>query len=422
MAIQVNTIREQFPALSLADEGKPRIYLDNPGGTQVPRQVLNRMENYLIQTNANHAGVFRTSVESDKVLQEAHQGMAELLNARNADEIVFGANMTTLTFAVSRSIGRLLNRGDTILLTHMDHEGNVGPWMHLAEDLGLKVKWLKFNLKTYEYDLNELAELLSEGNVRLAAINYASNCLGTVNDVKTITEMAHQTDTIVFVDAVQYVPHGPADVQNLGCDFLVCSPYKFFGPHQGVLWGKYELLQKLESYKVRPADNAPPGKYETGTQSHEGQAGTLGVIEYLEWLGESMGKEYQDNFKEFSGRRKNLHAAMQAIQEYEQILSERLISGLQMFPDVQIAGISNKKDFSRRVPTVSFTIKNKNPQIIAQKLADENIFVWHGHNYALEAIRLMGVEDSGGVIRIGPVHYNTIQEIDRTLEVLGTCL
>ena len=171
MAIQVNTIREQFPALSLADEGKPRIYLDNPGGTQVPRQVLNRMENYLIQTNANHAGVFRTSVESDKVLQEAHQGMAELLNARNADEIVFGANMTTLTFAVSRSIGRLLNRGDTILLTHMDHEGNVGPWMHLASDLGLKVKWLKFNLKTFEYDLNELAELLSEGNVRLAAIN-----------------------------------------------------------------------------------------------------------------------------------------------------------------------------------------------------------------------------------------------------------
>ena len=285
------------------------------------------------------------------------------------------------------------------------------------------MKWLKFNLKTYEYDLNELTELLSEGNVRLAAINYASNCLGTVNDVKKITEMVHQqSDAVVFVDAVQYVPHGSTDVQNLGCDFLVCSPYKFFGPHQGVLWGKYELLQKLESYKVRPADNVPPGKYETGTQSHEGQAGTLGVIEYLEWIGESMGTEYQKNIKEFSGRRKNLHAAMQSIQEYEQILSERLISGLQIFPDLQIAGISNKKDFSRRVPTVSFTVKNKNPQKIAQKLAHENIFVWHGHNYALEAVRLMGVEDSGGVIRIGPVHYNTIQEIDRTLEVLGTCL
>jgi len=422
MAIDVNAIRKEFPALSLTDKGNPRIYLDNPGGTQVPRQVLNRMENYLIKTNANHAGVFRTSVESDKVLQEAHQGMAELLNASNADEIVFGANMTTLTFAVSRSIGRLLNRGDTILLTHMDHEGNVGPWMHLAEDLGLKVKWLKFDLKTFEYDLNELAKLLSEGNVRLAAINYASNCLGTVNDIKTISEMAHQSDTIVFVDAVQYVAHGPVDVQNLGCDFLVCSPYKFFGPHQGVLWGKNQLLKKLESYKVRPADNAPPGKFETGTQSHEGQAGTLGVIEYLEWIGESMGTEFHDNFKEFNGRRKNLHAAMQAIQAYEQILSERLICGLQTFNDVKIAGISSKKDFSRRVPTISFTIKNKNPQEIAQKFADENIFVWHGHNYALEVVRLMGVEDSGGVVRIGPVHYNTIQEIDRTLEVLKTCL
>ena len=348
--------------------------------------------------------------------------MADLLNARNADEIVFGANMTTLTFAISRSIGRLLNRGDTILLTHMDHEGNVGPWMHLAEDMGLKIKWLKFNLSTFEYDLNELSELLSEGNVRLAAINYASNCLGTVNDIKKITEMAHQSDTIVFVDAVQYVAHGPADVQNLGCDFFVCSPYKFFGPHQGVLWGKYELLQKLESYKVRPADDIPPGKFETGTQSHEGQAGTLGVIEYLEWIGESMGKEFQEKFNELSGRRKNLHAAMYAIQEYEQILSEKLISGLQMFSDLQIAGISNKKDFYRRVPTVSFSVKNKNPQIIAQKLADENIFVWHGHNYALEVVRLMGIEDSGGVVRIGPVHYNTIQEIDRTLEVLGSCL
>ena len=422
MAIEINTIREQFPALSLTDEGKSRIYLDNPGGTQVPWQVLNRMENYLIQTNANHAGVFRTSIESDKVINEAHEGMADLLNANKADEIIFGANMTTLTFAISRSIGRLLNHGDTILLTHMDHEGNVGPWMHLAKDLGLNVKWLRFNLETYEYDLNELAELLSEGNVSLAAFNYASNCLGTINDIKTMTEMAHQFDTLVFVDAVQYVPHGSVDVQNLGCDFLVCSPYKFFGPHQGVLWGKYELLQKLYSYKVRPADNMPSGKFETGTQSHEGQAGTLGVIEYLELVGESMGVEYKEDFIEFSGRRKNLHTAMQAIQEYEQILSERLISGLQKFSNLKIAGIINKKDFSRRVPTVSFTVKNKNPQEIAKKLADENIFVWHGHNYALEAIRLMGFEDSGGVVRIGPVHYNTIQEIDRTIEVLGTCL
>jgi cysteine desulfurase family protein (TIGR01976 family) len=421
MALNIKTIREQFPALALKDEGKARIYLDNPGGTQVPRQVLERMEHYLIHTNSNHGGPFRTSVESDKVLKDAHQGMADLLNAKSADEIVFGANMTSLTFAVSRSIGRLLKHGDVILLTRMDHDGNVGPWLHLAEDLGLEVKWLNFDLKTYEYDLEEAQSIFKDNNIKLAAINYASNCLGTINNVKALTEMAHLSDTLVFVDAVQYVPHGPTDVQDIGCDFLACSPYKFFGPHQGVLWGKAELLEKLEAYKVRPAENTAPGKFETGTQLHEGQAGTLGVLEYLEWLGETMGAEYLANFPEFSGRRKKLHAAMLAIQDYEQTLSSRLIEGLQNLAGVDVKGISAVKDLARRVPTVSFTVKNQNPEEIAVKLAAENIFVWDGHNYALEAVRLMGIEEAGGVVRIGPVHYNTLEEIDRTLEVLKTC-
>jgi cysteine desulfurase family protein (TIGR01976 family) len=421
MALNIKTIREQFPALALKDEGKARIYLDNPGGTQVPRQVLERMEHYLIHTNSNHGGPFRTSVESDKVLKDAHQGMADLLNAKSADEIVFGANMTSLTFAVSRSIGRLLKHGDVILLTRMDHDGNVGPWLHLAEDLGLEVKWLNFDLKTYEYDLEEAQSIFKDNNIKLAAINYASNCLGTINNVKALTEMAHLSDTLVFVDAVQYVPHGPTDVQDIGCDFLACSPYKFFGPHQGVLWGKAGLLEKLEAYKVRPAENTAPGKFETGTQLHEGQAGTLGVLEYLEWLGETMGAEYLANFPEFSGRRKKLHAAMLAIQDYEQTLSSRLIEGLQNLAGVDVKGISAVKDLARRVPTVSFTVKNQNPEEIAVKLAAENIFVWDGHNYALEAVRLMGIEEAGGVVRIGPVHYNTLEEIDRTLEVLKTC-
>jgi len=421
MALNIKTIREQFPALALKDEGKARIYLDNPGGTQVPNHVLKRMEHYLIHTNSNHGGPFRTSVESDKVLEDAHQGMADLLNAKSADEIIFGANMTSLTFAVSRSIGRLLKRGDVILLTRMDHDGNVGPWLHLAEDLGLEVKWLNFDLNTYEYDLEEAQSIFKDNNIKLAAINYASNCLGTINNVKELTEMAHQSETLVFVDAVQYVPHGPTDVQDIGCDFLACSPYKFFGPHQGVLWGKAGLLEKLEAYKVRPAENTAPGKFETGTQLHEGQAGTLGVLEYLEWLGETMGAEYLENFPEFSGRRKKLHAAMLAIQDYEQTLSSRLIEGLQNLAGVDVKGISAVKDLARRVPTVSFTVKNQNPEEIAVKLAAENIFVWHGHNYALEAVRLMGIEESGGVVRIGPVHYNTLEEIDRTLEVLKTC-
>jgi cysteine desulfurase family protein (TIGR01976 family) len=421
MTLNIKSIREQFPALALKDEGKARIYLDNPGGTQVPRQVLERMEYYLIHTNSNHGGPFRTSVESDKVLEDAHQGMADLLNAKSADEIVFGANMTSLTFMVSRSIGRLLKRGDAILLTRMDHDGNVGPWLHLVEDLGLEVKWLNFNLETYEYDLDEAKSIFKNNNVKLAAINYASNCLGTINNVKALTEMAHQSETLVFVDAVQYVPHGPTDVQDIGCDFLACSPYKFFGPHQGVLWGKTEMLEKLEAYKVRPADNTSPGKFETGTQLHEGQAGTLGVLEYLEWLGETMGAEYNANFPEFSGRRKKLHAAMLAIQNYEQTLSSKLIEGLQNLAGVDVKGISEGKDLARRVPTVSFTVEKQNPEEISNKLAAENIFVWHGHNYALEAIRLMGLEESGGVVRIGPVHYNTLEEIDHTLEVLKTC-
>ena len=421
MGIEIDAVRKEFPALSLKDNGKERIYLDNPGGTQVPRQVLERMEHYLIHTNANHGGHFRTSIESDKVLEDAHKAMADLLNAKSKDEIVFGANMTTLTFAVSRSIARLLKPGDTIMLTRMDHDGNVGPWLHLAGDLGLEVRWLNFDFKTYEYDLDEAANLLKDGSVKLAAINYASNCLGTINDVKAITELAHNTDTMVFVDAVQYVPHGPTDVQNIGCDFLVCSPYKFFGPHQGVLWGKAELLFSLEAYKVRPADNNPPGKFETGTQLHEGQAGTLGVLEYIEWIGKTMGGEFQVDFPNFEGRRLHLHTAMLAIQEYEQTLSSRLIEGLQNLSNVDVKGISDKKKQSHRVPTVSFTVKNQNPKDIAMKLAAENIYVWHGHNYALEAIRQLGLEDSGGVVRIGPVHYNTVEEIDRTLEVLKTC-
>lgn len=425
MLFDIDIVRQQFPALSLEDEGVPRIYLDNPAGTQVPLQVLNRMQNYLVHMNANHGGSFRTSRDSDRELENAHQGMADLLNAASGKEIVFGPNMTSLTYTISRALGRGFAAGDALLLTRMDHDANVTPWMQLAEDQGMEVRWLEFDAETYQYRMEDLERLLAPGDVKLAAINYASNCLGTINDVQEITRVAHQYGALVYVDAVQYVPHGITDVQALECDFLVCSPYKFFGPHQGVLWGRYDLLDKLEAYRVRPADGTPPGKFETGTQSHEGQSATLGVIEYLAWVGMMMEVETphsnqheptSDSVKKT--RRTQLCTAMTAICEYEKQLSTKLIQGLTRLPGVTIRGISDLDSLNKRVPTVSFTVAGHNPSKIADYLASKNIFVWDGHNYALEAVRVMGLEDKGGVVRIGPVHYNTMSEIDLLLETL----
>ena len=280
---------------------------------------------------------------------------------------------------------------------------------------------MPFDLETYEYNLDEAKNIFQKGNYVLAAFTYSSNCLGTINDVKALTDLAHDAGALAFVDAVQYVPHGPTDVQEIGCDFLVCSPYKFFGPHQGVWWGKMEHLEKLDAYKVRPADDAAPGKFETGTQSHEGQAGTLGVINYLEWIGNTMGQDFMTNQKGFTRRQQKIHAAMKVMQEYEQQLCIHLVEGLKKLPGMVIRGISDPKDFDRRVPTVSFSVDGVDPESIARKLAAANIYVWNGHNYALEAVRAMGLEEKGGVVRIGPVHYNTIEEIDLTLDVLKNC-
>lgn len=418
MLLDVPRIRAQFPALSLQDEGRPRIYLDNPAGTQVSRQVIDRTTDYLIRCNANHGGHFRTSVESDEILAEAHRAMADFLNAPSSEEIIFGPNMTTLTFAISRSLGHWLQPGNQVILTRMDHDANVNPWRLLAADLGLDVKWLNFNRETYRYDLNELEGLLSD-KVKLASVCYASNAIGTINDVKTITEMSRAVGALVYVDAVQYVPHNPTDVQALGCDFLVCSVYKFFGGHQGVLWGRGELLEKLPAYKVRPADDFIPGKFETGTQSHEGQAGTLGALEYLAWIGETMAQDYLSRFTHLEGRSKYLHAAMAAIKVYEKTLSARLIRGLQQIPGVKVHGITDMDQLDDRVPTVSFTHQKFSPQQVSRRLAEENIFVWDGHYYAVEVIDHLGLSDKGGMVRVGAVHYNTVEEIDRLLEVIS---
>jgi cysteine desulfurase family protein (TIGR01976 family) len=300
----IDRIRAEFPALDITDDNRRRLFFDAPGGTQVPRQVIKRMTDYLIRSNANSGGPFVTSRESDATSEEAHRAMADLLNAPAWQEIIFGANMTTLTFAMTRSLGRRLKAGDEILLTRMDHDGNVAPWLLLARDLGLTVKWLDFDPATSEYRLDALPSLITP-RTKLAAVNYASNALGTINDVKAITATVHAVGGLVYVDAVQYVPHGPTDVQDIGCDFLACSSYKFFGPHQGILWGRRALLEELEPYKVRPASNDLPTKFESGTQSFEAQAGVLGAIEYLDWLGQTMGGGHAGKFAAMTGRRRN---------------------------------------------------------------------------------------------------------------------
>ncbi|NBR21292.1 MAG: aminotransferase class V-fold PLP-dependent enzyme [Proteobacteria bacterium] len=388
MNYDLETIRSQFPALALTDKGQPRVYLDNPAGTQVPVQVIQRMSDYLIHCNANQGGTFKTSIESDLILEEAHQAMADLLNAGSSSEIIFGANMTTLTYAISRSLGKRFQKGGALLLTRMDHDGNVAPWLQLAEDLGLEVRWLEFDLETYEYKLEMLENLLEPGDVLLAAVNYSSNCLGTINDIKTITEKVKSKGGLVYID------------------------------HQGVLWGNKELLMELEAYKVRPAGDLPPGKFETGTLCHEAMAGTLGAVEYLEWFSETINSPD----KELTNRRQKILSAMNSIILYEQKLCKKLISGLQSLPGIKIRGITDPSAMDRRVPTVSFSVEGRHPDQLAKALGDKNIFVWSGHNYALEAVRVMGLLEKGGLVRVGPVHYNTEEEIEKFLEELEPIL
>lgn len=421
MQFNLDLIRAQFPSLAITDKGTPRIYFDNPAGTQVPQAVVDRMSECLIESNANVHGDFRTSQKVDRLIASAHEAMADMLNAPSADEIVFGQNMTTITLHMSRSIGRLLQEGDEIILSRMDHDANVGPWLMLAEDLGLKVKWMPFNTETYEFELDSLDELLNS-RTRLICIGAASNLTGTINDVKRICEKAQSAGVMTYIDAVQAVPHVSTDVQDLGCDFLVCSAYKFFGPHQGILWGRRELMEKLTPYKVRPAPAEIPGCFETGTQSHEGMAGTLAAVEYFSWIGETMSASFHDKYARFSGRRRFVHAAMDCLFEYEAGLTEQLVDGLQQLPGVRVHGITAADALQRRVPTVSLTAEHKNPGDIAAALAALNIFVWSGHVYAIEPAKALGIYDTGGALRIGPVHYNSHAEIDYLLNALADIL
>jgi len=407
MPLDINRIRQQFPSLN-----RPAVFFDNPGGTQIAKQSLDRINKYLLESNANHEGAFATSIASDAVLDESHRAMADFYNASSPEEIVFGNNMTTLTLHISRSISREWKEGDEIVVTRLDHDANVTPWVLVAQDRGVKVNWVDFDVEDGTLKLDSLQKVL-ERKPRLLAVGYASNSLGTINPVQKMIKMAHDAGTLVYVDAVQYAPHGPIDVQKLDCDFLISSAYKFFGPHSGILYGKHELLEKLFAYKVRPATNSLPGKFETGTQNHEGIAGVLGAIEYFDWVGNEFGTEQADGLSEsgYSGRVLNLKKAMTAIRSYEFELNRALLSTLQEVSGITIFGLTDVRRLDERVATFSFRLNGLHPREVAQQLADQGVYVWDGNYYAINVTERLGLEDNGGMVRVGAAHYNTLDEI-----------
>lgn len=412
----VDRIRDEFPALSVRDDARPRVFLDNPGGTQIARRSSERIIRYLRDMNANAGGPFITSRRSDDLLDRAHAAMADFVGTGDSGEVIFGQNMTTLTFHISRSIGRTLGEGDEIVVTRMDHDANVSPWLMLARDTGATLRWLDFDPDTYRYRLDMLDEVLTD-RTALVAVNHASNAIGTVNDVATIARAARDVGALTYVDAVQFSPHMATDVHALGCDFLVCSSYKFYGPHQGILWGRREVLESLEPYKVRPASDELPVRFETGTLSHEGMAGVLGTVEHWEWIGREMTDCPPD-----ASRRDRIVAAFGAVAAFERTLCKRLISGLLSIPGITVHGLTAENDLDDRVPTIAVTAEDRHPAELARGLAEHNIFTWDGHYYAVEVIERLGLSETGGMLRIGLGQYNTAAEVDLLLDRLESLL
>jgi cysteine desulfurase family protein (TIGR01976 family) len=404
--LDLQSVRRQFPSLSRKVEGQPVVYLDNPAGTQVPQRVIDRTADYWRTMNANRGGAFITSEATDALLSEVRRAAAVFLNAASADEIVFGPNMTTLTFAVSRAIGRELRPGDEILVTRLEHDANVSPWLALQEQ-GVAVRFVDIAIPQCTVDMEDFKRQLGP-RTRLVAVTHASNAVGTIPDLAAISRAAHAAGAWVWVDAVHYGPHGPIDVRAIDCDFLVCSSYKFYGPHQGILYGRRELLERLRPYKVRPASDEGPSRWETGTQNHECLAGVLGAFEYLADLGGS------DRMV-----RPALETAMDRIQAHERALAARLIDGLEQIKGVQIYGVTDAEQLHRRAPTVSLTWSPHRPEDLARWLGSHQVFTTHSDHYATELMNRLGLAEQGGTLRIGVAHYNTASEVDLVLELLA---
>jgi cysteine desulfurase family protein (TIGR01976 family) len=376
----------------------------------VPQRVIDAIVNYLTHHNANHHGVFATSIESDRMLDQAHQACADFVGSDDPGTIAFGANMTSLTFALSRALARTWNTGDEIVLTRLEHDANFSPWVLAAEDCGAVVRYIDIDPADCTLCLDQYADAICD-RTRLVAVGCASNAVGTINPVKQICRWAADSGALSFLDAVHFAPHDLIDVVDWGCDFLICSAYKFFGPHIGLMYGRRELLESIQPYKLRPAPDELPGRWMTGTQNHECIAGTLAAIDYIADLGRLNGGESLS-------RREALHHAYAAIRSYENVMLERLLDGLEEIPEIKIWGITDRRRLGDRFPTVSITHRRMTAKLLAERLAAEGIFVWHGNYYALPLTERIGVEPDG-MVRIGLVHYNTPAEIDRLLMAIG---
>ena len=413
-AFDADALRTEFPALAREQDGRPVVFLDGPGGTQVPQRVIDAVVGYYRDTNANSDGAFATSEASDEMTAEAHGAVADFLGAGSPDEIKFGYNMSTLTLHIGRSIGATLQPGDEIVVTTLDHEANVSTWRAMAADRGVTVQTVDIDPSDVTLDLEDLESKLGP-RTKLVAVGYASNAVGTINPVREIVARAHEVGALTYVDAVAYAPHGPIDVRDLDTDFLACSAYKWFGPHLGVLYGKAEILDRLPAYKVRPAHD----RFETGTPSFESIAGTLAATDYLRDVGRSYGDVTgAPGAASGSERRRELVAAMVAIAGYERELVTRLMDGLERIAGVTIHGITERARFAARVPTVSVSIDGVSPRSAAEALGRAGIYAWDGDFYATGLIERLGKAESGGVLRLGLVHYNTAAEVDRTLDEL----
>ena len=400
-------VRQQFPSLQTQVNGHTAAFLDGPAGTQVPQQVIDAIQNYLLHDNANTCGAFATSRRTDAMIAGARQAMADFFNCA-PDEVSFGQNMTTITFALARAIGRELDAGDEVVVTTLDHDANVAPWRALQEK-GVIVRQVDIRDANCTLDMDDLARKITP-RTKIVAVGYASNAVGTINDVKTIIRLAHEAGAMAFVDAVHYAPHGPIDVRELDCDFLACSTYKFFGPHLGVLYGKREHLARLQPYKLRANTDAVPQRWEWGTLNHECIAGITACVEYLAELGRSVAA--------CTDRRQALMAAYSAIQAHERKLMERMLHGLSEIPGVRLYGISDPARLGWRCPTFAVRMDGHTPLELATKLGEQGVFTWDGNYYAINLTERLGVEQTGGFLRIGLVHYNTEAEVDRVLDGL----